>query len=217
MLENGDHLDQRTFHDLYEQMPEDTRAELIGGVVYMASPLQIDHGVYDTEVITWLNRYKRATPGTMCFNNATVILGEESEPQPDAALIILPEHGGQARITRKRYLAGAPELIAETANSSAAIDLHAKKDDYEKAGVREYLVVVVGEQRVVWFTRRQRRFHELKPDREGIHRSAVFPGLWLDAAGLFELDSARVEAVLLQGLAAGEHQAFVKKLQAARR
>jgi hypothetical protein len=37
-LANGDHLDQRTFHARYEAMPEDFRAELIGGIVYMTSP-----------------------------------------------------------------------------------------------------------------------------------------------------------------------------------
>src|SRR5271156_1111031 len=38
-LENGDHLDQPTFHARYEAMPSGTRAQLIGGIVYMGSPL----------------------------------------------------------------------------------------------------------------------------------------------------------------------------------
>jgi hypothetical protein len=37
-LVNGDHLDQKTFHERYEAMPPDVRAELIGGIVYMSSP-----------------------------------------------------------------------------------------------------------------------------------------------------------------------------------
>jgi hypothetical protein len=36
-LENGERLDQPTFHARYEAMPEGTRAELIGGIVYMHS------------------------------------------------------------------------------------------------------------------------------------------------------------------------------------
>lgn len=31
-LENGDRLDQKTFHQRYEATPPDVRAELIGGV-----------------------------------------------------------------------------------------------------------------------------------------------------------------------------------------
>jgi hypothetical protein len=40
-LENGDQLDQKTFHARYEAMPEDCRAELIGGIVYMPSPQKL--------------------------------------------------------------------------------------------------------------------------------------------------------------------------------
>jgi hypothetical protein len=32
-LEPGDRLDQKTFHERYEAMPEHVKAELIGGVV----------------------------------------------------------------------------------------------------------------------------------------------------------------------------------------
>ena len=43
-LEAGDHLDQATFHARYEAMPPDFRAELIGGVVFVPSPLRSEHG-----------------------------------------------------------------------------------------------------------------------------------------------------------------------------
>jgi hypothetical protein len=43
-LEAGQRLDRATFHERYETMPPGTRAELVGGVVYMPSPLGIEHG-----------------------------------------------------------------------------------------------------------------------------------------------------------------------------
>ena len=36
----GQHLDQPTFHERYEAMPPETWAELVGGVVYMPSPVR---------------------------------------------------------------------------------------------------------------------------------------------------------------------------------
>jgi len=63
-LEPGDNLDQETFHARYLAYPEPMRAELIGGVVYMPSPLKRPHGKVHSEVITWLVLYKAATPGT---------------------------------------------------------------------------------------------------------------------------------------------------------
>ena len=39
LVEAGDHLDQVTFHERYKAMPPAFRAELIGGVVIVPSPL----------------------------------------------------------------------------------------------------------------------------------------------------------------------------------
>src|SRR5436309_11234578 len=90
-LENGDQLDQKTFHARYEAMPEDCRAELIGGIVYMASPQKLPHSRAHRLVVRWLDEYAEATPGTDTLLNNTQILGPESEPEPDACLFITPE------------------------------------------------------------------------------------------------------------------------------
>src|SRR5713101_89079 len=142
-LENGDRLDQKTFHARYEAMPENVRAELIGGIVYLSSPLKRHHGRYSVRVIRWLGEYEEATPGSEVLDNTTSILGPESEPQPDGCLLILPECGGQIWEGKDGFLRGAPELIAEIGSSTESLDLHGKKVDYEKAGVREYVVVAL--------------------------------------------------------------------------
>lgn len=217
-LEAGDHLDQATFHERYQTMPPAFRAELIGGVVIVPSPLLPDHREYHALVIGWLITYWIATPGTRVRDNATAILGPSSEPQPDAALIIDPAHGGQTAIAADGYASGPPELIVEVASSSASIDLHSKHDDYEHAGVLEYIVVVVRQGVVRWFVlNAEGRYREVTAPAGGIFTSTVFPGLWLDPAALLQLDGQRLMATLRQGLATPEHAAFVQHLQARRR
>jgi Uma2 family endonuclease len=212
-LENGDHLDQQTFHARYEAMPDHVKAELIEGIVYiMPSPLKPGHGRSHGWVMTWLGVYADATPGTDIFDNTTTILGGSSEPQPDASLLILPEHGGQTRENEDGYLTGPPELIVEVASSSQAIDLGAKRRDYERFGVKEYVVVALRQPEVFWFIRRNDRFEPLAPGSDGIFRSEVFPGLWLDPAGVLGRDTRRLLEVLRQGLASPEHAAFVTRL-----
>jgi hypothetical protein len=211
-LENGDQLDQKTFHERYEAMPEGVKAELIGGIVYMASPLKVPHGRRHSLTIALLCSYEAYTPGVSALDNTTEIMGEESEPQPDGALLILPTHGGQAQINEDDYLVGAAELLSEVASSSKAIDLGPKFRDYQKAGVKEYVVVCLRPPQVMWFVRRGDKFEPLAPDAAGIFRSEVFPGLWLDGNALLNLDGRRVLDVLQQGLATPEHAAFVKKL-----
>lgn len=211
LLVNGDRLTQPEFHRRYQRCDEDQKWELVGGIVYMASPLRRTHSNYDEEIGFALGLYRRATPGVEALHNATTILDEENEPQPDLGLRILPEYGGQSRTTDDDYVAGPPELLVEVAYSTRALALHAKRDDYQRTGVIEYLVLCVEEQEVHWFHFPSSR--AIRPDRQGISRSRVFPGLWLDTAALLRFDSARVREVLEQGLASRPHAAFVRRLQ----
>jgi Uma2 family endonuclease len=216
-LENGDHLDQKTFHERYEAMPPGTRAELIGGVVFiMPSPQKIAHGESEPLFSSWLNEYRVETPGTRLLTHSTTIMGRKNEPQPDACLVILPECGGQPWGNDDDYLHGVPELLGEVSSRSESIDLHEKLAEYEKAGVLEYVVVALRTARVYWFVRRRGKFKEMKPGPHGIYRSEVFPGLWLDAEALLRGEWKQMAAVLRQGLASPEHAAFVGKLAAKR-
>jgi Uma2 family endonuclease len=126
--------------------------------------------------------------------------------------LILPEHRGQTREDEGGYLKGAPELNAEVSWATESIGLHAKKRDYEKAGVREYNVAALRQQQVYWFIRRRGKFRDLLPGKDGMIRSEIFPGLWLDPDALLRRDRKRLLAVLRQGLASREHAAFVAKL-----
>jgi Uma2 family endonuclease len=218
-LENGDRLDQKTFHTRYEAMPEDFRAELIGGIVYLPSPRKVPHGQALGLVARWLGEYEEATPGTTALLATTLILGPESEPEPDVCLFIDPEYGGKVQIDEDEYLCGAPELVVEVSSSSESIDLHRKKEDYQKAGVLEYVVLALRTQQVYWFVRRRGRHQEVPLPQDGIFRSRQFPGLWFDAEAMLHDQRSRVLAALKQGLATPEHAAFVARLekQAARK
>jgi Uma2 family endonuclease len=216
-LENGDHLDQKTFHERYEAMPEGVKAELIGGRVYVvASPVLIPHGRPHSRLVAWLGNYQAATPGTDSFDNTSTVLGDDSEPQPDVCLLILPECGGQTR-DEDNWITGTPELVVEVASSSESYDLHEKREEYERYGVREYVVYAARQQRVYWWVRRRGQYEEWPSGPDGVFRSEMFPGLWLDAAALVQSDGARIHEVLRQGLATPAHADFVAKLEATRK
>ncbi|HXG12687.1 MAG TPA: Uma2 family endonuclease [Gemmataceae bacterium] len=212
-LENGERLTQREFHRRYEAYPEDVKFELIGGTVYMASPLRQPHATYHAKLSLVLGLYEAATPGVELLDNATTILGEESEPQPDLELRILTEYGGQTRINKKKYVVGAPELLVEVASSTTTIDMHQKKDDYEQAGVLEYLVLCIREKELHWFGFGSHR--PIRPNRQGIYRSQVFPGLWIDGPALLARNARRLIEVIQQGVESKEHTTFVQRLEAA--
>lgn len=214
-LHTGDRMTREEFHRAYEQTPDGFKAELIGGIVFVASPLGRPHGTSHLALGSVIAAYQGATAGTEAGDNTTLLLGEDAEPQPDLCLRILPEYGGQSRTTPDDYLEGPPEWVGEVAHSSRAIDLHAKRDDYAAYGVQEYVVVSLLDRRLHHFDLRGGAARELPPDADGVVRSFAFPGLWIDAAALLAKDYARLMATLQAGLATPEHAAFAAKLAAA--
>lgn len=213
-LESGDRLTQTEFEHRYQAMPQIQKAELIEGVVYVASPVRATrHGRPHAQIVGWLFVYSAATPGVDLEDNATVRLDADNEPQPDALLRLEPKRGGTSRISEDDYIEGAPELIAEIAASSASYDLNDKLNVYRRNGVQEYIIWQIYENRLDWFHLEEGRYISLEPDSAGIIRSQTFPGLWLSATALRERNLAQVLAVLQQGLQTAEHQAFVEHLE----
>jgi Uma2 family endonuclease len=212
-LESGDRLTRQEFERRYIASPHIRKAELIEGVVYVASPVRATrHGRPHGIIMAWLGVYWTATPGVDLQNNATVRLDPDNEPQPDALLRIEPEVGGNSVISEDDYIEGAPELIVEVAASSASYDLNDKFKAYRRNGVREYIVWQMYENRVDWFVLQEGKYVPVIPDNRGIIRSQVFPGLWLSVNGLCQGNRQEILAVLQSGLATAEHQAFVERL-----
>jgi hypothetical protein len=155
--------------------------------------------------------YWRRTPGVQVLAHGSTALDDWGEPQPDAQLRILPECGGQTR-DDERYVVGAPELVAEVARSSRDVDLGPKRDDYERAGVLEYIVRAADPDEVIWHERRDGKLVVVSPDADGLYRSNAFPGLWLDPRALLADDLDGLLAALDRGLSSSEHAEFVARL-----
>lgn len=212
-LEQGDHLTREEFHRRYEAMPPGVKAELIEGVVHMPSPvIYQQHGEPHFDMIFWMGCYCMLTPGIKGGDNSTLKLDMKNEPQPDACLILLPEYGGNVRFDEKGYIVGAPEWIGEVSASSASYDLHSKLEAYRRNRVQEYVVWRVLDNAIDWFALQGDQFVRLSCE-DGIYRSRVFPGLWLDVQALLAGNLARVFEVVQQGAATAEHRGFVAALR----
>ena len=213
-LTNGDKLTRYEFERRYNAVSKPKKAELIEGIVYiMPAALRFrSHGQPHGRILTWLGNYEAITPGVALGVEPTVRLDLDNEPQPDAVLIILPEAGGQTRISEDDYIDGPPELVVEIAASSVAIDLHGKKQAYRRNGVREYIVWQVLDQKLSWFSLQEGEYLELLPNEEGILKSRVFPGLWLAVNELLTGNMQVVLNVLQAGLQSVEHADFIEKL-----
>ena len=133
-LESGDRLTRSEFERRYLAASHIKKAELIEGVVYVASPLRFQqHAEPHSRLHGWLWTYQISTPGLRLGIEPTIRLDLDNEPQPDAVLLIDEDAGGRSRLGDDGYLEGAPELVAEIAASSAAYDLYDKKTAYSNS------------------------------------------------------------------------------------
>ncbi|HOW62451.1 MAG TPA: Uma2 family endonuclease, partial [Candidatus Contendobacter sp.] len=88
-----------------------------------------------------------------------------------------------------------------------------KRKVYRRNGVREYLVWLVCEKRLLWFVLEDDEYQPLQPGPDGLWHSRIFPGLALNGQALLDGDLARVLADQQRCLGGEEHRRFVEALQ----
>ena len=196
-LESGDRLTREEFHRRYYARPDLRKAELINGVVYVASPMRhTPHAKPVTLVHLWLGVYAGEHDDAVDASaDATLRLGPTSEVQPDGCLFRRPPVG-RVRETEDSYLEGPPELVFEVAASSASYDLHDKKELYRRAGMQEYIVWRTLDGAIDWFRLVGDDHVRVEPDEHGVIESTVFPGLRLPVERMLAMDRRAVRAAV---------------------
>ena len=191
-LEAGDHLTRDEFERRYDLRPDIHKAELVQGVVYVPSPVKIeDHSEPVSLMTGWLRFYAATHPDVRVGNDGTVRLSPTDVVQPD--VMMWRREGSTARIDADKYLEGAPELVVEVAASSAAYDLHTKKESYRRAGVKEYIVWRPLDGMIDWLRLTpEGEYKNVLPDHDGNIESSVFPGLRLSVPRMLEGDPAAI-------------------------
>jgi Uma2 family endonuclease len=191
LLENGERMERAEFHRRYEQCPDLHGVELIEGVVYMPSPINVArHARPQHQMQSWLGAYALKHTGVEATGPATVFLDDRNEPEPDAMLF------RTSGLRPDGYLEGAPQLVVEIAHSSRSRDLHAKLRAYERNGVLEYIVWRVEEAAIDWFRLQVGRYERVTPGPDGVIESSTFPGLRLNVPKMLEGEMAAVLAEL---------------------
>jgi Uma2 family endonuclease len=215
-LRDGDHLTREEFLRRWEAMPDVKWAELIDGVVHVPSTISDIHSNFHFRLSAWLASYDAATPGCEAATAGTWLMASDSAPQPDLAMRILREHGGQSHMDGT-YPVGAPELIVEVSHTTGGRDAGAKLKLYERSGVREYLIVSPKRQQILWRELAGEQYREIAAEADGNFRSHVFPGLWLNPEALWKRDLKALAATVRKGVATAGHAGFVRQLAKQRR
>ena len=212
-LVDGERMDRPTFEARFDATPGLKFAELIEGVVRFPVPASFrkcSEARFD--LIGWCAYYTAYTPGLKGSAHGHIRFDEQNILQPTATVFVNPVLGGQVRISADDYLEGVPEWILEVGFDSLA-RICQKLGVYQDHGVREVLIAHLAKQSFYRFGAQDGRFELLETSCEGILRSEVYPGLWLDPVAMLTGNMPRVFEVVRQGLASPEHAAFVEQLR----
>src|SRR5260370_34616272 len=173
-----------TFDDFCVMVPDGRKADLIGGVIYMASPDNLDaatlFGLLHA-VMTFFVEEKEL--GCVFGPRVAFRINEEESPGPDVAFV----RRDRRHLLRRGFVNGPPDLAIEIVSpDSVERDFVAKRHQYREAGVSEYWIIDEDNQRITLLRLDTRgRYREIRP-RQRKYVSRVLPGFFLRAAWLWQ-------------------------------
>lgn len=171
-----------TFEEFCELIEDGQKADLLDGIIYMASPDTLRNNDIQNFLYVLIKGFaERHQLGRAFTSRVACRLGKRNGPEPDV-LFVSRENAERLKPT---HVAGAPDLVVEiVSDDSVERDYIKKRVVYETAGVAEYWIVDPERETVLLLGLVDGEFHE-KPIESGILRSSVLPGFWLDVKWLF--------------------------------
>ncbi len=173
-----------TYEDFCALIREDQKADLIDGVIYMASPENIDAN----DLFGWLFAVmsifaEERKLGRIFGSRVACRLDDHNAPEPDI-LFVRREHDDRVH---RGGVEGAPDLAIEIVSpESVERDYEDKRKKYQRFCVSEYWIIDEEEKSILLLRLSSRgRYREIKP-RGGVLRSEVLTGFWLDPNWLWQ-------------------------------
>jgi Uma2 family endonuclease len=186
-----------TFEDFCAIVREDQKADLIDGVIYMASPENIDANDLKGWLYTVMRLFARKRKlGRVFVSRVACRLDNKNAPEPDI-LFVSAKH--EERI-RRGGIEGPPDLALEIVSpDSVERDYDKKRRQYQRFKVPEYWVVDEEEQKVTLLRLNARGRYQAIPARKGVFHSKALKGFRLDPRWLWQ-DPRPDELEILQQL-----------------
>lgn len=167
-----------TFEEFCLLVREDQKADLINGVIRMASPDNTEAN----DLCVWLCRLlgdyvEIKDLGKIYSNRVAFRLSPHNAPEPDVAFV----RKARLEVIQRGHVAGPPDLAIEIVSpESVERDYVDKRALYEEFGVEEYWLLDEVQQEVTWLRLdKSGKYREVRP-RKGRLYSEVLPGFWFD-------------------------------------
>ena len=180
-------LEQRvgpyTFKDFCREVREDQKADLINGVLYMASPENTEANDLVGWIYTLMRVFaRRKKLGKVFVSRVAFRLAEKHGPEPDIAFI-KREH--LQRVQRGHVFGPADLAVEVVSPDSIERDYYLKRELYEKYSIPEYWIIDEMDQKVTLLRLTQGKYREVRTKAGELH-SKILSGFWLRPEWLWE-------------------------------
>ena len=171
--------DLLTVEQFFSFLADGQKADLIDGVIYMASP---DSHRANKLTLFLAGLFQgfveaRGISGDVLFSRFAFRLSEFSAPEPDVAYVC-PERVG---LIEEGCMRGGPDIAVEVVSrESRHRDYDLKRRLYEEAGVPEYWIIDPIQQRVEFLVLEEGRYQLAPLEENRLFRSRTLPGFWID-------------------------------------
>jgi Uma2 family endonuclease len=173
-----------TVDEFFSIVQDGQKADLIEGVIYMASP-DSHRASTMTKIVTYmLDGFvaARRIGGDVNGSRFAYILSPLRSPEPDVAYVV-PE---RLHLLQERAMRGGPDIAVEiVSRDSRNRDYNEKRELYRDAGTREYWIIDPIRQVATFLVLQNGEYEETALIDGHIFRSSVVPGFWLDTEWLF--------------------------------
>ena len=177
--------DRMTDDEFLRLCNEDTKADLIDGVMIMESPASDSHERLFQFLLTLLTIYaRRRSLGQVRGSHTAVQLQEGHVYEPDLLFI----RRERESVIGEKQVSGAPDLVVEILSASTYhYDVGAKREGCERNGVGElWLLDPYGQEGTQMLVRDESTGQfGMAGFSGGVYRSTVVPDLWLRAEWLW--------------------------------
>ena len=171
-----------TVEEFYCLVPDGQKADLLDGVIYMASPDTRRSDRLGGFIKVLLQGYAEIRGlGEVYGSRFAFELSQFRAPEPDVAFV----RTARLHLVSERRMVGGPDIAVEiVSRDSRQRDYGEKKQLYAEAGVSEYWIVDPLQRRVEFHRLHAGRYELVPLEHNHIFRSGVLEGFWLDVEWL---------------------------------
>jgi Uma2 family endonuclease len=173
-----------TYRDFCAIVQDDQKADLIDGVIYMASPENLEANDLFGWLFTVVRVYvRRKNLGKVYGSRVACRLDDANAPEPDILFVAEKNRG---RLHRGG-VEGPPDLAIEIVSpESVERDYKKKRRQSQRFKIPEYWIIDEHEQQVTLLRLDARgKYREVDP-RKGTFHSQMIEGFWLDPKWLWQ-------------------------------